>query len=297
MFASQLSVKQFILVLDDSEINKEIYKVIEYTKEISSNHIHIQFRNYENHVDKIIEIVETLGYEYSYSCVGDIIVDIFEKYPNIEFWLNTNTIVQWLKENEEKFRKIPYHSVVDTHLDNGINSKYFDELTHDYVLIPKEDTGCVYTERCYSFDSETESDEFITNLLKPIGFDNGSSFTTYTSQLERILSIKNDKPIWIKKYPRCAMIRKNVCIDNLGNVYGCLKKMNVIGHITDDFLYLKYKTDEDILDNTPFKCKECPVKSFCGSCSYKTNLTMCEQTDVCFDIIKKCGKLTTPIEL
>lgn len=296
MFASQLSVKQFIWVLDDSEINKDIYRVIYYTKAISNNRIHIQFRNYEGQTDKIAEIIETLGNEYSFSCVGDKITDVFWKYPFVEFWLNTNTIIQWLKENETNFRQIQFHSIVDTHLDNGISPIYFDELTREYLLISKEEVGCVYTEQCYNLNKELESDGFVENLLKPIGFDTGSAFSTYVNQLDRFITI-NSKPIWIKKYPRCAMVRKNVCIDNSGNVYGCLKKMNIVGKITDDFLFLKTKVDEDILNNTPYKCKVCPNKAFCGSCTYKVNPTMCEQTNVCFDILEKCGKLTTPIVL
>lgn len=296
MFASQLTVEQFIWILDDDPINEEIYKAIDYTSKISSNRINIQFRNYEGRTDLIGEITGRLGSEYSYSALGEEITDLFEKHSNVEFWLLTNHLPQWLKKNEEKFRKLKYRAVVDTHLDNGMAPQRFDELTTEYLIIPKEDVGCIHTERCRNFDTENETGEFMSNLLEPNGFDARSSFTTFRPQLNRILGYRA-KPIWIKEYPRCAMVRKNVCVNNSGEVLGCVKRMNPIGMIADDFQELKRKLDKDLEQNVPKKCKECESRIFCGSCSFNPNQTFCDQADTCFRIIEESAKLTEPIEL
>lgn len=296
MFASQLTVDQFIWMLDDRPINEEIYKAIGYTREISSNRVNIQFRNYGGRTELIGEIIGRLGSDYSYSAVGEEITDIFEKHPNVEFWLWTNHLPQWLKKHESEFRKLKYRAVVDTHLDNGMAPQRFDVLTTEYLVIPKEDVGCVYAERCYNFDMKNEAREFMANLLEPNGFDARSSFSTFRPQLNRILGYRT-RPLWIKEYPRCAMVRRNVCIGNQGEVYGCVKRMNPIGTITDDFQQLKRNLDHDLEQNVPKKCKECLNRVFCGSCSYKPNRTLCDQTETCFRIIEESAKLTEPIEL
>ena len=296
MFASQLSVSQFIWMLNDSPVNDEIYRIIDRTRKISANRINVQFRNYGGRTDLIGEIIGRLGSEYSYSAVGDEITDLFDKHPSVEFWLWTNRMVQWLRTHETEFRRLKYRAVIDTHLDCGIPPRRFDELMSEYLVIPKEDVGCVHSENCLNHDSEIEASEFIGNLVEPNGMGLRCSFVTHQPQLNRIMGYKT-RPIWIKEYPRCAMVRKNVCIGNGGEVFGCVKRMNPIGIITDDFQVLKRNLDKDLEQSVPKKCKECPNRVFCGSCSFRPNQTMCDQTETCFRIINDASKLTEPIEL
>lgn len=296
MFASQLTVNQFIWMLDDSPVNDEIYRVIDYTREISSNRINVQFRNYGGRTDLIGEIIGRLGSEYSYSAVGEEITDLFEKHPEVEFWLWTNRLTQWMRMHESEFGRLKYRAVIDTHIDCGMSPHAFDDLTTEYLVIPKEDAGCVYCERRVNHDTENEASEFIRNLVEPNGMGLRCSFITHQPQLSRVLGCKT-RPLWIKEYPRCGMVRKNVCISNRGEVLGCVKRMNPIGMITDDFQALKRNLDKDLEQSVPKKCKECPNRVFCGSCSFRPNQTLCDQTETCFRIINEASKLTEPIEL
>lgn len=296
MFASQMSVKSFIWLLKDCPINEQIFKVIEETAFLSGNYPWIQFRDYVGNESKMDAIIQRLGNNYHYACVGDTIIDWMYEQEFVEFWLHTNTIIQWMSMNGERFDRLRYHAVIDTHLDNGMSPQYFNQLNQRYFILPKEYVGCTYTERCFNFDKENETHEFLDNLLRGDRPYSESSMTTFTPTLKRILHV-GDKPLWIKQYPQCAMIRKNVVLDNEGNVYGCLKKRNIIGKITDDFMSLKESVDRDIRNNRPSKCSLCKNRLFCGSCAYSVNQTMCDQMETCFNIIEECGKLTTPIEL